>query len=311
MLKPFLLRLHRWITLVFALPLAVVIATGLLLSFQPIMQTVSIAPGSLTLEKAEALLQRHDPEGKARALRLDAFQNSLAITGAGPEGFVEVDLATGEETDADHWLSEIVGASRGIHERLVFDLGWLVIASTAAMLAIIALGVLMGWPRFANSASGWHKATAWLLLPLLVLSPLTGLFMAAGLTFAQPAARAQPAPLRDALRMIAADHDLSRLEWIRARGGRQLARINEPGGQATYLVTREGLTPAPSNWPRTFHEGVFWGAWGGVMNVAISIAFMLLMGTGLTIWARRAFRRRIPRPARAAGMSASPNDATA
>ena len=56
MLKPVLLRLHRWITLLFALPLAVVIATGLLLSFQPILQTVSITPGVLTLEKAEALL---------------------------------------------------------------------------------------------------------------------------------------------------------------------------------------------------------------------------------------------------------------
>jgi uncharacterized iron-regulated membrane protein len=299
MLKPILLRLHRWITLLFALPLAVVIATGLLLSFQPILQTASITPGALTLEKAEALLQRYDPESKARSLRLDSFQNALTIGGVGPDGSIDVDLATGEETDADHWLSEIIGASRGIHERLIFDLGWLVIASTAAMLAVIALGVLMGWPRFANSVSGWHKATAWLLLPLLFLSPLTGLFMAAGVTFAQPTPRAAPAPIREAVRMIAAQHDLSRLEWIRARGGRQLARINEPGGQATYLVTREGLKPAASNWPRTFHEGVFWGAWGGVMNVAISLAFILLMGTGLTIWARRMFRRRTPRRAQA------------
>jgi len=215
-----------------------------------------------------------------------------------------VDLATGEETDADHWLSDIIGASRGVHQRLIFDLDWLVIGSTAAMLVVICLGVFMGWPRFANSLSGWHKATAWLLLPLLVLSPLTSLFMAAGLTFSQPAQRgAGAAPIREAVRMIAAQHDLSRLEWIRARGGRQLARINEPGGQATYVVTREGLTPAASNWPRTFHEGVFWGAWGGIMNVVISLAFILLMGTGLTIWARRTFRRRHPRGARAQGIT--------
>jgi uncharacterized iron-regulated membrane protein len=298
MLKPYLLRLHRWLTLFFALPLAVVIATGLLLSFQPILQTASIAPGSLTLAKAEALLERYDPEGKARSLRLDSFQNALTIGGVGPDGSIDVDLATGEETDADHWLSELIGGSRGVHERLVFDLGWLVIASTAAMLGVIALGVLMGWPRFANSLSGWHKATAWALLPLLILSPLTGLFIAAGVTFSQPAPRAQSASIREAVRMIAAQHDLSRLEWIRARGGRQLARINEPGGQTTYVVTREGLKPASSNWPRTFHEGVFWGVWSGVMNVAISLAFILLMGTGLTIWARRALRRKAPRRTR-------------
>ena len=298
MLKPYLLRLHRWLTLAFALPLAVVIATGLLLSFQPILQTAAIAPGTLTLAKAEALLERYDPEGKARSLRLDSFQNALTIGGVGPDGSIDVDLATGAETDADHWLSELIGASRGVHERLVFDLGWLVIASTAAMLVVIGLGGLMGWPRLANTLSGWHKATAWALLPLLILSPLTGLFMAAGVTFSQPAPRAQSASIREAVRMIAAQHDLSRLEWIRARGGRQLARINEPGGQATYVVTREGLKPASSNWPRTFHEGVFWGVWGGVMNVAISLAFILLMGTGLTIWARRALRRKTPRGAR-------------
>ena len=37
--KPLLLRLHRWISLIFAIPLAAVIVTGLLLSLPPILQT--------------------------------------------------------------------------------------------------------------------------------------------------------------------------------------------------------------------------------------------------------------------------------
>lgn len=286
MLKSYLLRFHRWLTLAFAAPLAVVIVTGLLLSLPPILQTVSIKPQSLTLEKVEALLAQYDPQGQARSLRLDTYQNLLTI------GSIDVDLSTGMEANEEDWLSDILGPSRGIHQRLVFDLGWLVIASTGAMLVIMALGVLMGWPRFSNSASGWHKATAWVFLPLLILSPLTGLFIAGGLTFSAPAPRSQPVPILQAVRIIAASHDLSRLEWIRVRGGRQLARLDDGAGQRTFILSDKGLAPAPGNWPRTFHEGTFWGIWGGVMNLILSFAFVLLMGTGLWIWARRALRRR-------------------
>ncbi|MGE3918056.1 MAG: PepSY domain-containing protein, partial [Hyphomicrobiaceae bacterium] len=34
-MKPWLLKLHRWLALVFAAPLAVVVGTGLILSFEP------------------------------------------------------------------------------------------------------------------------------------------------------------------------------------------------------------------------------------------------------------------------------------
>ena len=44
----------------------------------------------------------------------------------------------------------------------------------------------MGLPRLRNTVAGWHKATAWILLPLVVLSPLTALAMAFGVTFTTP-----------------------------------------------------------------------------------------------------------------------------
>lgn len=43
MSKPLLLALHRWITLVFALPLLAIIATGLILSFEPLVQVSGIS----------------------------------------------------------------------------------------------------------------------------------------------------------------------------------------------------------------------------------------------------------------------------
>jgi hypothetical protein len=166
------------------------------------------------------------------------------------------------------------------------------------MLVGSSLGVLMGIPRVRNTIAGWHKATAWFLLPLLALSPLTGVFMAYRITFSEPPQRTQPAPIRDAVRMIAEKHDLSGLQWVRSRGGRQMALVSEGRSRFTYIVTKDGLKPAPSNWPRTFHQGDFLGIWGGVMNVVLSLAFILLLATGVWIWSRHTFRRpRRVRPA--------------
>jgi len=293
MWKPWLLRIHRWVTLVFAIPLAVIVLSGLVLSFEPVAQVTSIAPGSLTLATVENLLARHDPEGKARSLTFRSYENRLSIGGVRPDDTIDVDIRTGAELTEDGAASNLFYYSRVLHETLMLDLGWLVHVSTMAMLLLVVLGIAMGWPRLANSLSGWHKATAWFLLPLLVLSPLTGLFLAWGISFAgSPAGRAEPLAVAEAVRVIAAQHDLSNLVWLRGRGGRLLARLVVNGEYRVHAVTREGLEPASRNWPRLLHEGNFAGIWSGLMNVVISIAFVALMTTGLLIWAKRRFRRR-------------------
>lgn len=293
MWKPWLLRLHRWVTLVFAIPLAVIVLSGLVLSFEPVAQVASVAPGSLTLATVEDLLARHDPEGKARSLTFRSYENRLSIGGVRPDDTIDVDVRTGAELTEDGAASNLFYYSRVLHETLMLDLGWLVHVSTMAMLLLVVLGIAMGWPRLANSLSGWHKATAWFLLPLLVLSPLTGLFLAWGISFAgSPTGRAEPLAVAEAVRVIGARHDLANLVWLRGRGGRLLARLVVNGEYRVHAVTREGLEPAPRNWPRLLHEGNFAGIWSGLMNVVISIAFVALMTTGLLIWAKRRFRRR-------------------
>jgi uncharacterized iron-regulated membrane protein len=281
----------------FAIPLAVIIFTGLILSFQPIIQTASIKPGSITLAQIEGYLAAHDPEGKARGLRIDQFEKTLVIQGVGPDGSVEIDLRTNGEAEDESWISEWMYWARPVHEHFVFDLERItrvpiVLISTIGMLFGILIGVLMGVPRIRNTISGWHKATAWFLLPLLVLSPLTGVFMALRITFSGPTGRAQAASVRDAVRMIAEKHDLSGLQSIRSRGGQQMALVTQGQSRFTYIVSKEGLKPAPSNWPRTFHQGDFFGIWGGVINVVLSLAFILLLTTGVWMWGRHTFRRR-------------------
>ena len=185
-MKPSLLRLHRWIAIVFALPLLLVLGTGLVLSVEPWLVVGAVKPGTLTPAGIERLLGQHDPAGKAHALAYRSYDNTLTIGGRGGTESIIVDAATGEAQPGPSALASTLVTVRRMHERLLYDLDWLVIASTVAMLVLITLGVLMGVPRLANTLSGWHKAVGWGLLPLIVLSPLTGLLLAAGISFATP-----------------------------------------------------------------------------------------------------------------------------
>lgn len=290
MFKPWLLRIHRWTTLVFAIPFAVLIVTGLILSFEPLAHGSAKSP--LTADSLTAVLAKHDPDGKARAITVRAYAGTVSIGGRGAQ--THVDLASNEQVTSPGTLANLFGGARSLHEHFVFDLEWAITAATIAMLAMIALGLLMGWPRLRNSLAGWHKGTAWILLPLLILSPLTGLMLAYGVSFSSPPPRAPsggpPVALADAIRIVGASHDLARINWIRPLGGRLAARVNDGGEFRVFAVTRDGLVPFNRNWPRLLHEGNWSGLLAPGINVVISAALMLLLTTGLWMWGRRRFR---------------------
>lgn len=145
-----LLRLHRWIFTALGIPLAVIIFTGLILAFQPVLQTAGITPGFITLAQVEGYLAKHDPQGKARQLRLDHFEKTLSVRGAG--GTVDIDLKTSGEAGKRGWISELMAWARPVHEHFVFGFEEItrvpiVLISTIGMIFGMAIGVLMGLPR--------------------------------------------------------------------------------------------------------------------------------------------------------------------
>ncbi len=292
-MKAWLLRLHRWVALLFALPLAVVLATGLILSFEPMLVIRASKPGSLDAGKIERLLAKHDPEGRARGLSLRSYANTLTL-GVGRQSGSVIDLSTEDVARSPSALADWLVTSRRLHETLLIDARWLVTASTIAMLCLIALGIFMGLPQIRNTAAGWHKATAWGLLPLVVLSPLTGLAMAYGVTFAPSAPRGGDGPeitLIDAVRAVGREHDLSNLIWLRSRGRGMLARLVENGEYRVYNVSPSGLSAAQRNWPRLLHEGNWRGFLSAGLNVVAAVALICLFGTGLYMWGARQTKR--------------------
>jgi uncharacterized iron-regulated membrane protein len=293
MIKAYALRFHRWITLLFAIPLIVVIVTGLILSFEPLAQQAAL---DRPLTKADMLdyLAAHDPQGKATGLSIRAYEHTLTIAGVGEDGETEIDLSTGEVLDDDGGFawSDVFRTARRLHETLLLDMGWLVTASTYAMLGIAALGLLMGLPRLRNTLGGWHNLAAWGVLPLVVISPLTGLALVYGVTFVTPPSGPRPAPVtvKEAVEWIADRHDLANLTSLRPRGGHMTARVHTADGLTGYQVTKDGLTQSARNWPRAIHEGNWSKTLAPVLNIVVSIIFVGLWTTGLIIWARRNIR---------------------
>jgi PepSY-associated TM region len=292
MLKAYALRFHRWITLLFATPLLLVIGTGLILSFEPLAQQARLEK---PLTKADMLgyLQEYDPQGKATGLSLRTYENSLTISGVGEDGEVELDLGTGEVMeDGGFAWSDIIRTARGLHQTLLIDMEWLVIASTFAMLVLATLGLLMGLPKLRNTVGGWHNLAAWITLPLVIVSPLTGLAIAYGITFTPPpsGARGERVTIAKSVEIIADKHDLANMTSLRPRGGRMIARVFVDGSLTNLVVTPAGLEQPPRNWPRAIHEGNWSGFVAPVLNIIVSAVFVGLLFTGLFIWIRRKLR---------------------
>lgn len=294
-MKPYFLRLHRWITLAFAIPLAIVILTGLVLSVEPILYDRGVTGRSISLAHVEVALSKHDRDKKANTLNIRAYENVVIASEGRGGNAMRIDLTSGNVVPASSTLwSDTFLTMRRLHENLLLDMKWVVDWSTIAMLVSMVFGMLMGWPYFRNTLGGWHRGTAWVLMPLLFLSPLTGLAIAYGITLTSPPTRIDgpPVPLHDAVKIVAAKHDLASVVWIRPQGGAMRARIYDGGQAKVFAVTRGDLVAGPQSWPRALHEGTWAGAWSGLLNVIVSLALIGLMGTGLTIWARRTLRLR-------------------
>ena len=123
MTKQWFLRLHRWIALTLSIPFAVVIVTGLILSFEPM--AMNAGGNGVTQASINAALAKHDPDGKARTISIRAYDGTVSI-GVQRGQSTNVDLATNERAAAPGFAATLFGTSRRLHENFIYELRWVV-----------------------------------------------------------------------------------------------------------------------------------------------------------------------------------------
>jgi sulfite reductase (NADPH) flavoprotein alpha-component len=282
-----LLRIHRWLALALAPFFLLILLSGAILACKPIVEGTR-TPASVNVSAVQATLAAVDPQNQASQLALSADGTLLTVKSRAPAVNGSFDLQTHEPRRA---AFDVFDFALRLHKSLLVGAGFIVEIATYVMVALIVIGLLLGWPTLRNTLMGWHAGLAWLALPLVLLTPVTALLMILhlGSPVAPPMARGPAVTLSSALATASRQQDLSHLSSARSlRGGAVLLQLATPTGTVTELVPRSGAIVAGGNsWVRMLHEGNWAGVWSGLINLASALILSALTLTGVLSWWRR------------------------
>ena len=285
-----LTKVHRWLSLLVAPVLLLILLSGAVLALKPIVQpeAVAVAPQAVV-----STLRAIDPQGSANRLTVAVDGRSLEVRApaAGVSGRFDLDshapLSAAPSFDPFAFALDL-------HKNLLVGAGFVVEVATYALVAILLIGLLLGWPRLRNTLLGWHGGLGWLALPLLALPPVTGLLMVLhiGGPALPPPNPAVPAPsLARAIEIAATQGELSAVNKVRVlRGQVVLLQGQSTQGPVQYLIRGDNppeLLPAGRNWVKELHEGTWGGAGSGALALLAALGLLTLSGTGLYSWLRR------------------------
>ncbi len=283
-----LIKLHRWLALLLTPVFLLIIISGAILAFKPILQEGASQRTTFDVPALVAALDKVDPKGKASLLTVARDGNSFSLRSAdaGVAGTFDIHGAAMLKKPG----FDIFDFSLRLHKSLLINAGLLVEIATYVMLFLIISGLLLGWPRLRNTVSGWHSAIGWLGLPLVILTPLTALLMVLHIGSSRlPAYEAAKTalPIARTLEIAARQTDLTQLTQARPfrRGAVMLS-----AGATRYIVSGSGqlvpITQGPSL-VHLLHEGTWAGAWSGLVNLLAACSLMGLLLTGVWTWWRR------------------------
>ena len=295
--RSLLRRLHRWIALALTPVFVLVILSGAVLAFKPVLTASPESTVSVSAATVAEALARIDPRGRANQVTVSPDASTLMVKSnnpAGPSGRFE--MASGELA-ASQPGPDVFAIVLDLHKKLLLGLGIVVEIAAYAMTALILMGLALGLPRLRNTLSGWHLGIGWLALPVVLLAPLTGTLMALhiGGVDLPPVQAGPPVALAVAVERVAEQGDgAAVLAARRFRGGSALVTTSGAAGQVMQMVQPDGSINTLTGGPGLVHE-LHEGTWGGVWSAGISFAGALalagLTGTGAWGWWRRRRQR--------------------
>lgn len=307
-----LARLHRWLALALSPVIALLLISGIVLAFQPILGRDGPPPDAFTgrvdVTRVVALLDSLDPQGRARGVFLDPTGRALAVGfGNGRPQFH--DLATGRIVPPPAQMvrtPDIFDVARRVHGDLWIGADALVTLASIAMIVLVVLGPVLSRPRAGRTALAWHIRTGWLLWPLVALAPLSLVMMKLHRPVAVGGSHTTVAPAR-AIEQAARTIDVSHLAGVQALPGATLL-VTVVAGDVERYVLQDGrvrpLDSGISKLGRELHEGTWAGPWSGVVSAIAALVTLAMLVTGWRSWLQRwratrrvATRRAVPRAA--------------
>lgn len=288
-----LARVHRWIALVLSPVLALVLLSGLVLAFRPILGRGGPPPaaGRVDVARVVALIDSLDPRGEARFAFLDPSRKTIAIA-SGPGAPRFFDVATGRATAAPVEVRrqpDLFDIAERIHRNLWIGAEVLVTLATLGLIVLVILGPVMSRPRRGGSALAWHIRAGWVLWPLVALAPLSLVMTKVHAPIVSDRGKAYVAPAR-ALQQGARLADLSQVVGVQSLPGAALIVTMTPSGPRRFALRDGELRPFDSRIStigRALHEGTWAGPWSGILNAVAAVVTLVMLVTGWRSWLRR------------------------
>lgn len=291
-LRSRLLFLHRALALVLAPFLLVLVLSGSVLAFAPLVGDDDGPRAAVDGGKVLAALAAVDPEGTAGLLLMDPGGASFELRSRGQGVRGHFDLASGQKLPPAEEGFDVFETAERLHKGLLLGLNPLMEAMAFVLLALLLIGPFVIGRLGLATWMQRHGTFGLLLWPLLALPPVTGVMMV--LHLGEPARPAEAPPearltLARGLELATPALDLSRLTAARRwPSGEVLVYLATAEGEEIFKVAAEGppqpFTPA-RNWPHELHEGR-WFQGASLINLASALGLLTLMITGLRSWWR-------------------------
>ncbi|TKB48829.1 hypothetical protein FCL40_09290 [Ferrimonas sediminicola] len=292
-----LAKLHRYLAALVALPLLLVIFSGLLLAITPLLTPdAETKPTPAQFQHTLKTLERQ--QGPIRfAFALPEHQ-LVMVAFEGQKGRQFLDLYSGEPTELP-WQFQLNRFAIGLHIKLLVDANWLVELSTWVMLFLSLSGLFLARPKSPKGAMGWHTALGWVGAPLMLLITITGLLMLHPMGGERPKQEPHPSPMSlDQAFAKLDDAEVAAMRMVRrSPQGITLFWENEQGTRWQWQPDQqESAVTQPTRWTRILHDGSFGGRPAAFIYALLCISVLVLWGTGFYNWLRRA---RLSRPSKA------------
>ena len=297
-MKKLLLTFHRYAALVLAPFFIVILFSGMILAFKPILapNTTSNAIGAQQAAALSTLIQQVEAaSGQVQSIALDVNGQDVWIKTRGNALEQRYNIADGRFIEEAGMSSVHYQQAKELHKELLMDADDLVEILTYIFIAILVVAPFLMKPRWQKRLMSIHNALGFWAIPFWLFVPITGLMMSMHIgapRFGRLNLNQQATPAAHVMLVLERENQLQNFVAIETvRGRSMLINLATDSGVQKFQVRNNTQNLEPINvstyWAKQLHEGTWAGAFSGWLNFLIGAGLMFFTLSGVYSWVRR------------------------